>query len=59
MSGSKVLEDCGYIAGPNIPIAPMYGKRWFISGIERFMGHVRLAKDVQRLANVLRSKLGT
>ena len=58
MSGGKVLEDCGYVAGKNIPVAPMYGKRWFISGIERFMGHVRLAKDVQRLANVLRSKLG-
>lgn len=58
MSGGKVLEDCGYVAGRNIPVAPMYGKRWFISGIERFMGHVRLAKDVQRLANVLRSKLG-
>lgn len=58
MSGGKVLEDRGYIAGRNIPVAPFYGKRWFISGIERFMGHVRLAKDVQRLANVLRSKLG-
>lgn len=57
MSGSKVLEDCGYIAGRNIPIVPCYGKRKFISGIERFSGHVRLAKDVQRLANVLRSKL--
>lgn len=58
MSGGKVLEDCGYVAGRNIPVSPFYGKRWFISGIERFMGHVRLAKDVQRLANVLRSKLG-
>lgn len=58
MSGSKILEDCGYVAGSHIPIIPFYGKRWYIDGIERFSGHVRLAKDVQRLANVLRSKLG-
>jgi hypothetical protein len=58
MSGSRILEDCGYVAGRHIPIIPFYGKRWYIDGIERFSGHVRLAKDVQRLANVLRSKLG-
>lgn len=57
MSGSKVLEDCGYIAGKNIPIVPIYGKRWFIEGIERVAGHVRYAKDPQRLANMLRSKV--
>lgn len=57
MSGSKVIEDCGYIAGSEIPIVPFYGKRWFVDNIERFMGHVRLAKDAQRLANMLRSKL--
>ncbi|WP_346266203.1 portal protein [Acinetobacter nosocomialis] len=49
MSGSKVLEDCGYIAGRHIPIVPVYGKRWFIDNIERCMGHVRLCKDAQRL----------
>ncbi len=58
MSGSKILEDCGYVAGSHIPIIPFYGKRWYINGIERFSGHVRLAKDTQRLINVLRSKLG-
>lgn len=58
MSGSRVLEDCGYTAGPNIPIVPFYGKRWFVDNIERCMGHVRLAKDPQRLGNMLRSKLG-
>lgn len=57
MSGDRVLEDCGVISGKNIPIVPMYGKRWFIDGIERFMGHVRLVKDVQRLKNILVSKL--
>ena len=57
MSGNRVLEDCGYIAGKNIPIVPVYGKRWFVDNVERCMGHVRLAKDAQRLANMQRSKL--
>ena len=57
MSGSQVLEDCGYIAGKYIPIVPMYGKRWFIDNIERCMGHVRLPKDIQRLKNMQMSKL--
>tara|TARA_R110000744_G_scaffold371480_1_gene482499 strand:- start:982 stop:3066 length:2085 start_codon:yes stop_codon:yes gene_type:complete len=52
VSGSRVLEDCGYIAGTEIPIVPFYGKRWFVGGKERFMGHVRLAKDMQRLQNM-------
>ncbi len=52
------LEDCGYVAGPNIPIVPNYGKRWMVDGIERAMGHVRLQKDAQRLANMLRSWFG-
>lgn len=58
MSGSKVLEDCGYIAGRYIPIVPVYGKRWFIDNVERCMGHVRLCKDVQRLKNMQLSRLG-
>ena len=58
LSGRTVLEDCGYIAGKHIPIVPMYGKRWFIDGVERCMGHVRLAKDAQRLKNMQLSKLG-
>ena len=57
LSGSKVLDDCGYIAGKHIPIVPVYGRRWFIDNIERCAGHVRLAKDAQRLANMQRSKL--
>ena len=57
MSGNKILEDCGYIAGSHIPIIPVYGKRWFIDNIERCMGHVRLAKDAQRLKNMQLSKL--
>ena len=58
MSGGTILEDCGYIAGKEIPVVPMYGKRWMIGGVERCMGHVRFAKDVQRLANMQLSKLG-
>jgi LysM repeat protein len=58
MSGSRILEDAGYIAGKCIPIIPAYGKRWFVDNIERCMGHVRLAKDAQRLKNMQLSKLG-
>jgi len=58
LSGAKILEDCGYIAGKCIPIVPMYGKRWFIDNVERCMGHVRLSKDAQRLKNMQLSKLG-
>jgi hypothetical protein len=58
MSGGKILEDAGYIAGKCIPIIPVYGKRWFVDNVERCMGHVRLAKDAQRLKNMQLSKLG-
>ena len=58
MSGGGVLEDLGHIAGKNIPIVPVYGKRWFVDNVERCMGHVRLAKDPQRLKNMQLSKLG-
>lgn len=58
MSGGGVIEDCGIIAGPNIPVVPVYGKRWFVDNVERCMGHVRLSKDVQRLKNMQLSKLG-
>lgn len=58
MSGNAVLEDCGYIAGKAIPVVPVYGKRWFVDNVERCMGHVRLAKDAQRLKNMQLSKLG-
>jgi hypothetical protein len=57
LSGGKVLEKKTFIAGSNIPIVPVYGKRWFVDNRERFMGHVRLAKDVQRLKNMQLSRL--
>lgn len=58
MSGGRVLEDYGFIAGRHIPIVPVYGKRWYIDNMERCMGHVRLCKDAQRLKNMQLSKLG-
>jgi hypothetical protein len=58
MSGGGILEDCGYIAGSCIPVVPVYGKRWFVDNIERCAGHVRNAKDAQRLKNMQLSKLG-
>jgi len=57
LSGNEILEDCEYIAGNNIPIIMNFGKRWIIDNIERAMGHVRLAKDVQILSNIQYSKL--
>lgn len=57
LSGARILEDCGYIAGKCIPIVPMYGKRWFVDNVERCMGHVRLAKDMQRVLNMQLSRL--
>lgn len=58
LSGGKVLEDCGIIAGKNIPIVEVFGKRIIIDSIERTMGHVRMAKDAQRLKNMQLSLLG-
>jgi hypothetical protein len=57
LSGSRILDDCGYIAGEHLPVVPFYGKRWVVDGVERIMGHVRLAKDAQRLQNMLMSWL--
>lgn len=57
MSGSRILVDDGYIAGKNIPVVVVYGKRWWIENKERFQGHVRNAKDPQRLLNMQMSAL--
>lgn len=58
MCGGGILEDHGYILGPNIPIIPVYGKRWFLQGVEQCQGQVRLAKDPSRLYNMVLSRLG-
>lgn len=57
LSGAEVLEDCGYIAGTEIPIVPVYGKRWFVEGVERFEGYVQKKMDAQRLYNSNVSRL--
>lgn len=57
MSGSKMLNKGEVIPGRFIPIVPFFAKRWVIDGVERAMGHVRLAKDAQRLTNMLMSWL--
>jgi hypothetical protein len=57
MSGSEVLKKPQVIAGQCIPVVPVYGKRWFIDNMERSRGHVRLAKDPQRIYNAQISKL--
>ena len=57
LSGGGVLDGPQEIPGGAIPVVPFFGKRWFVDGIERFMGHVRLAKDAQRLKNIQLSAL--
>jgi hypothetical protein len=57
MDGSGPLEDCGHIAGDQIPIVPCYGKRSVIDGVERVSGHVRNCKDAQMIKNVELSTL--
>ena len=57
MSGAEILEDCGYIAGCELPIVPVYGNREYIDGKERFTGHVQMAMDPQRAYNAQISKM--
>jgi len=61
LSGQDILNDEGeegmLIAGGMIPIIPVYGRRMFIDNLERAKGHIRLAKDPQRVYNVQISKL--
>lgn len=57
LSGARVLEDSGPIAGKRIPIVPVYGQRSFIDGQERFKGHVQDRIDAQRLYNSNVSRL--
>lgn len=57
MNGDRILSDDGYIVGKCIPVIPFYGKRWYVDGIERCQGHVRLARDAQVLDNMIKSWL--
>jgi hypothetical protein len=56
-SANGMISPKQVIAGDQIPIVPVYGKRWFIDNMERVRGHVRLAKDPQRIYNTQISKL--
>lgn len=56
-SGVEELKPKKYIAGSCIPIIPYYGRRVFIDSVERVQGHVRQAKDPQRIYNTQISKL--
>jgi len=58
MTGEKILDDCGFIAGDRIPVVPVYGKRTFVDNQERFRGHVSKRMDAQRIYNAKVSKLG-
>jgi hypothetical protein len=57
MSGGGILEDCKLIAGPNLTVVPYYGRRVFVDNKERWCGHVRPAMDMQRVNNMLISRL--
>lgn len=57
ISGTELLSDQGRIAGPHIPIVPVYGARDFVDDQERFTGYVQPRMDAQRLYNAKVSKL--
>jgi hypothetical protein len=57
LSGNGILKGPEIIPGGNIPLVPYYGKRVFIDAQERCSGIVRRGKDVQRLKNMMLSKL--
>lgn len=57
MNGSRVLKDCGYIAGSEIPIVPVYGRRDYVDTMERFRGHVGKKMDRQRIYNASVAKV--
>ena len=57
LSGAEVLEDCGLIVGEHIPIVPIYGKRYFVDGMERWQGYVQKKMDSARLYNSMVSQL--
>ncbi len=57
MSGSGIIEDCGLIAGKNIPVVPFYARRFWIDGIERCEGHIRHSIDAARVKNMAASRI--
>ena len=57
VDGANFLEKPQRIPGQNIPLIPVYGKRWFIDDVERVEGHIAKAMDPQRLYNLQVSML--
>lgn len=55
MSGYKILKGPMRIAGGMIPVVPVYGEWSFAGDKECYEGLVRLAKDPQRLRNMIMS----
>ena len=51
LNGTRVLKDCGYIAGDQIPIVPFYFRRDFVDNMERWRGYVGKMMDPQRIYN--------
>jgi len=56
-TGVKFFEEPRRISGRFIPVAPFYGERIFVGGVEWWKGFVRDLKDISRLLNQLLSKL--
>jgi hypothetical protein len=56
ISGAEVLSE-ETVPGPNIPIIPFFAKRKIINNVEHCSGHVRKAKDPQRIYNAEVSQL--
>jgi hypothetical protein len=56
MSGARILKE-QRIPGEYIPIVSVYGQRKYVQNKERWFGHVRKAKDAQRVLNMLTSRL--
>lgn len=56
-SGAKILEETRRIAGKWIPIIPVYARRAYVDGTERYSGLIRKLKDPQRLMNMQISQL--
>lgn len=57
LAGNKVVSGPETIPGGKIPVVPFFGKRFYIDNVEHAVGHVRHAKDAQRLKNMQISKL--
>lgn len=57
LNGMKVLKDCGYIAGENIPIVPFYCNFGYTDGLVRWQGYVQKRMDEQRILNAQLSRL--